>query len=110
MVQINWLSGTLLFRAPGADVAIPQFDIKLALPHQPIAQVTVNLVDRLLQILSWNFAVVARELGGLHPLQQPGRERIGVRFDQANQSVSEHHDPYPIFLTFQFPLSCECGP
>src|SRR5215470_1366034 len=82
----------VLLGAAGANLAIAVIDIKLRLAQQPLAQVTINLVDSLLQFFLGYLAVIASQIGTLHLEKESGRERVGVSFNQADESVGQHHD------------------
>jgi hypothetical protein len=93
----------LLLDSARADFAVAFFDIELAFAEQPVAQMAVNFVDAPLQILRRHLGVVARELRLLNFFEKPGGESIRVGFDQTDESVGKHHDPYP-------PISSVCFP
>src|SRR5439155_7192443 len=76
----------------GSNLYIACLDVESALTQQPVAQVAIDFGNALFQLLWRNVLVGAGELGILHAVQQPRRERFRMSLNQADEPVREHHD------------------
>src|SRR6266516_3719881 len=80
-----------LLSAARTDFAVAMLNVEFVLAEQPLAQVAVDFVDSFLELVDGNVLEVGNLRGHPGSFFQPLSERIGVRFDQTNESVREHH-------------------
>jgi hypothetical protein len=61
--------------------------VKFILAHEPLPQMTVDLVHPFLQFFTWNVLVVLGQLGFLDSIEKAGGQLLGVGLDQPNETI-----------------------